>query len=48
MYENRTMKPVEMVVRSGEGVRGRMVEGVNLAKIYCNIYRYPNCSTIIC
>jgi hypothetical protein len=35
IYENRRMKPVEIVLRRGEEGRGRMMEGVNLAKIYC-------------
>jgi hypothetical protein len=46
MYENRTVKPVEIVLRWGEGW-GRMMRGVNLIKIHCkhickchNVYLY--------
>jgi hypothetical protein len=34
MYENRIMKPVEIALRREER-RGRMMEEVNLIKIYC-------------
>jgi hypothetical protein len=34
VYENRTMKPVEIVLRSREGGSGRMMEEINLIKIY--------------
>jgi hypothetical protein len=30
IYENRRMKPVEIVLRRGEGGRKRMMEGINL------------------
>jgi hypothetical protein len=49
--ENKTMKPVEMVLRGKEEWE-RMMEGVNLIKVYCkHIYRCHNitpCATIIC
>jgi hypothetical protein len=32
IYENRRMKPVEIVLRRAEGERWRAVEEVNLAK----------------
>jgi hypothetical protein len=52
IYENRRMKPVEIVLRRGKRGRGRMMERVNLIKIYCkHICRYHNvslCTTIIC
>jgi hypothetical protein len=52
MYENRRMKPVEIVLRRAEGGRRRMMEGVNLTTIYCkHICKYCNvspCTTIIC
>jgi hypothetical protein len=41
LYENRRMKPVEIVLRRG---RGRMMERVNLRCIvstYINITMYP-------
>jgi hypothetical protein len=46
MYENRIIKPVEVVLRSGEWGRGRTrIEGVNLIKIcvstYVNATMYP-------
>jgi trehalose utilization protein len=34
VYENRTMKPIEDVLRRG-GECKRMVEGMNLIKIHC-------------
>jgi methylphosphotriester-DNA--protein-cysteine methyltransferase len=52
IYENRRMKSVEIVLRREEGGRGRMMEGVNLTKIYCkHICKYHNvspCTAIIC
>jgi hypothetical protein len=33
-HENRTMRPVEMVLRKGEGVRGKGEE-VNLKRVHC-------------
>jgi hypothetical protein len=51
IYENRRMKPVEIVLRR-EGGRGRTIEGVNPTKIYCkHVCKYYNvspCITIIC
>jgi hypothetical protein len=51
IYENRRMKPAEIVLRRGEGRRRRIMEGVNLIKIFHkHIYKY-NVSlytTIIC
>jgi hypothetical protein len=42
MYENRRKKPVEIILR-----RGRMMEGVNLTKIYCkHICKYHNASPV--
>jgi hypothetical protein len=41
MYENQTMKPVEIVLRRGERGMGRMMEDVNVVV-------YPPCITIIC
>jgi hypothetical protein len=35
IYENRRMKPVEIVLRREEEGRGRRMEGVNPTKIYC-------------
>jgi hypothetical protein len=43
LYENRTMKPVEIVLRRGERW-GRMMEGVNLryfVNAYVNLTIYP-------
>jgi hypothetical protein len=34
IYENRRIKPVEIVLRRREGGRGRMMEGVNIIKTY--------------
>jgi hypothetical protein len=37
------MKPVEIVLRKGEGERGRRMEGVNSTKIYFrHICKYPD------
>jgi hypothetical protein len=44
IYENRRMKPVEIVLRRVEGGRGRMKEEVGLryiVSIYVNITVYP-------
>jgi hypothetical protein len=42
IYENRTRKPVEIVLRRGWGT-GRTMEGVNLTKIHCkHICKYHN------
>jgi hypothetical protein len=50
IYGNRGMKPVEIVLRMGGG-KGRMMEGVNLTKIYCKhkckYDNVPPCTTII-
>jgi hypothetical protein len=36
IYENRKMKPVEIILRRGEGRGGRTTEGgVNLMKVHC-------------
>jgi hypothetical protein len=35
LHENRTMKPVEIVLKRGAGGWGKILEGVNLIKIYC-------------
>jgi hypothetical protein len=35
IYENRRMKPVEIVLRMGDERKGRMMERINLTKIYC-------------
>jgi hypothetical protein len=35
LYENRTMKPAENVLRSEEVGGGGTMEGVNLTKVYC-------------
>jgi hypothetical protein len=41
MYEDRTMKPVEIVLKKG----GRTMEVVNPAEMYCkHIYRYDSVS----
>jgi hypothetical protein len=34
IYENRRMKPFKIVLRRKGGGRGRMMEHVNLTKIY--------------
>jgi hypothetical protein len=42
MNENGKMRPVETVLRMGRGKR-RMIEGVNLAKVYCKHFcKYHN------
>jgi hypothetical protein len=44
IYENRSMKPVEIVLRWGDREEGRMMEGVKLRYIvntYVNISMYP-------
>jgi hypothetical protein len=41
------MKPAEIVLRSGTGQKRRIMEGVNLTKIYYkHIYKYQNISPI--
>jgi hypothetical protein len=35
VYENRTMKPVEIVLRMGAEGWGRMMEEVDLIKTHC-------------
>jgi hypothetical protein len=48
MYETRTLKLVEMVLRWGGGMR-RKDGGVNLiVSTYINVTMYPPCTTIIC
>jgi hypothetical protein len=34
IHANRRMKPIKIVLRSGERGRGKEMEGVNLTKIY--------------
>jgi hypothetical protein len=47
IYENRRMKPVGIVLRSGEEERERTMEGVNLTKIYCkHICKYHSVSLV--
>jgi hypothetical protein len=52
IYENRRMKPVEIVVRRGERNWEKMMEEVNLTKIYCkHIWKYHDVfpyTSIIC
>jgi hypothetical protein len=54
VYENRIMKPVEIFLRRlMEGGWGRMMESVNLIKIYCKHIskchsESPPCTTTIC
>jgi hypothetical protein len=38
IYENRKMRPVEIVLRKGEEGRGKTIEGVILTKIYLSTY----------
>jgi hypothetical protein len=33
IYEERRMKPIEIVLKMGVGERGRRMEGINLTKI---------------
>jgi hypothetical protein len=51
MYENKRIKPAEIVLRKGEGGR-RDKDGGDKSKIHCeHIYKYHNlssCTTIIC
>jgi hypothetical protein len=35
IYENRRLKPVEIILIIGGGGKGRTMEGKNLTKIYC-------------
>jgi hypothetical protein len=43
MYGNRTMKPVEIILRREEGRQGRVMEGLNVIKIYHkHIFKYHN------
>jgi hypothetical protein len=35
MYENRTMKPIELVPRNGEGEEGSVMEGMGLIGVHC-------------
>jgi hypothetical protein len=49
VYENRRMKPVEIVLGRGGRERrgGRAMEGVNLTKIYCkHICKYHHVSPV--
>jgi hypothetical protein len=48
IYDNRRMKPVEIVLRRRGGKKERMMEGINVTMIYCKfICRYQNESTCI-
>jgi hypothetical protein len=52
IYENRRMKPVEIVLRrKGEG-RGRTMEGINPSKIYfkyiCKCHNVSPCTAMVC
>jgi hypothetical protein len=41
MYENRTVNPVEIVLRKGEGGWWGMVEGVNLIGVHhMHVWKY--------
>jgi hypothetical protein len=35
LYENRIVKPIEIVVRIEEDEGGKMMDGVNLTKVCC-------------
>jgi hypothetical protein len=35
LFANRTMNPVEIVLRRGYKERGRMMEGLSLTQIHC-------------
>jgi hypothetical protein len=52
LYENRSMKPVEIVLSSGGGQIRKNDGGVNLIKMHCkHICKYhnaPSCPTVIC
>jgi hypothetical protein len=52
IYGNRILKPIEIVLRRVGEKRGRMMEGVNLTKIYykhiCKYHNISPCRTIIC
>jgi hypothetical protein len=52
IYENRRMKPVEIVLGRGVGERERTMEGVNLTNLYykhiCKYHHASPCTTIIC
>jgi hypothetical protein len=52
IYENTRMKPIEIILRKGEGIRGRMMEGVDPTKIYfkhiCEYHSISPSTTIIC
>jgi hypothetical protein len=48
IYENRRMKLGDIVLRSGEGGKGRKMEGLNLTKIcYKHICKCHNVSPYI-
>jgi hypothetical protein len=48
MYENRRVKPVEIVLRREEGGSRQKIEGINPTKIYCkHICKYHSVSTCI-
>jgi hypothetical protein len=43
MYENGKVRPIETIPGKGERGTKRMMEGVNLTKIYCkNFYKCHN------
>jgi hypothetical protein len=47
MYENRTMKPVEIVLQSEEKGLGGGIEGVNLIEVHCmHVWKYQNETTL--
>jgi hypothetical protein len=35
LYENRIMKPVEIILRRRPGGRGRFMEGMKVTKVHC-------------
>jgi hypothetical protein len=52
IYENRRMKPAEIVLRRGVGEKGRMMEGVNPTKTHfkhiCKYHNISPCTSTIC
>jgi hypothetical protein len=50
IYENKSRRPIEIVLRDREEGRGRMMEGINRTKMHCeHIGKYHNvspCGTI--
>jgi hypothetical protein len=48
IYENRKVKPVEIVQEGGRRRRGRRMEGVTPTKIHCkHICKYHNVSWVL-